>query len=215
MFVPPKQWEFPMKCGWVDKRRAYAVSTQRRALIEDGVPEMKIYDGAQHPRSAAFRDCGQDGTLVVYTLGCLARDRGDFTLMTAELRALGIQRLTIREVGRKGGPIEATLPLAAGEMLARCFADWAQVRLSPAEARRHGRKGAAAAKAKLKRMPEAEALAIWLDTTTYRTADDALEAMWGWSKSSAYRLTKGRGRGTGVQKTKRQPAPKRRRKVRR
>lgn len=196
-----------MKIGWVEKRRAYAVSTQRDALVADGVPESKIYDGATEPREAAIRDAGERGVLVVYRLSCLARDRKDWQDFVLELEDAEIEQLTIREVGHDDGLRESRMPRDVGAMLADAFADWAQNHQSPAEAKKHGLRGAKRRWAGLERMNIRDARKVWADTTTYLRIEDALAAMPGWSRSSANRrLGK---RGTGLQMTKTGPKQKR------
>lgn len=197
---------FGMKIGWVEKRRAYAVSTQRDALIADGVPEGKIYDGATEPREAAIRDAGERGILTIYRLSCLARDRKDWQNFVLELEYAGIEHLTIREVWHDAGPRESRMPRDVGAMLADAFADWAQNHQSPAEAKKHGRRGAKRRWAGLERMNIREARKVWADTAAYMRIEDALAAMPGWSRSSAMRrLGK---RGTGVQLAKTGPKRK-------
>ena len=194
-----------MKIGWVEKRRAYAVSTQRDALIADGVPESKIYDGATEPREAAIRDAGERGVLAVYRLSCLARDRKDWQDFVLEMEDAGIEHLTIREVGHDDGPRESRMPRDVGSMLADAFADWAQNRQSPAEAKKHGLRGAKRRWGSLERMNLRDARKIWADVSAYRRVEDALAEMPGWSRSSAMRRLG--PRGTGVQAVK--PGPKR------
>lgn len=195
-----------MKIGWIEKRRAYAVSTQRDALIADGVPDGKIYDGATEPREAAIRDAGERGVLAVYRLSCLARDRKDWQDFVLELEDAGIEHLTIREVGHNDGPRESCMPRDVGSMLADAFADWAQNHQSPAEARKHGLRGAKRRWAGLERMNIRDARKVWADTVTHRRVEDALAVMPGWSRSSAMRrLGK---RGTGMQAAKTGPKRK-------
>lgn len=195
-----------MKIGWVEKRRAYAVSTQRDALIADGVPEGKIYDGVTEPREAAIRDAGERGVLAVYRLSCLAGDRKDWQDFIIELEDAGIRDLTIREVGLDGEPREARMSRDVGAMLADAFADWAQNRQSPAEAKKHGLRGAKRRWGSLERMNLRDARKIWADVSAYRRVEDALAEMPGWSRSSAMRRLG--PRGTGMQAVKSGPKRK-------
>lgn len=177
------------------------MSTQRDALIADGVQAGKIYDGATEPREAAIRDAGERGVLAVYRLSCLARDRKDWQDFILELEDAGIESLTVREVGNDDGPREARMPRDIGAMLADAFADWAQNRQTPAEAKKHGLRGAKKRWRGLERMGLREARKIWSDTATYRRVEDALAEMPGWSRSSAMRRIGPRGTGVQVIKT--------------
>lgn len=191
-----------VKIGWVRAMKRYAESTQRAALVEAGVDEMKLYTDREG-RMAMLLDIEAGGELYVYRLSCLARDRRDFRALVEQI---GDRSIVVHEVatGRT-----AAMPAALGEMLAEAFDDWAGHHLTAAEARRAGKKGAAKRWPGGQRTPIRTARKIWENHATYGRIEDALAHpdMDGWTPITAWRLL-GK-RGTGVQQRKRNPAPKR------
>lgn len=189
--------QFGMKIGFVGPLKRHSVATQRRALIEYGVSESKIYDASKgEPRHEAFRGCADKDVLVVYRLACLAVGRGEWRELVGELKGRTIQ---LEEVatGRK-----TALPHVTAEMLADAMDDWAGNRLTEAEARSCGLKGSNARWGGLQRTPKDVAQAIWDDWLRFPTPYDALKHpdMRGWKYGTAYRHLGARGAPAGPSK---------------
>ncbi len=190
--------KYPVKIGWVRAMKRYSESTQRAALAEAGVDEMKLYTDREG-RMAMLADLGAGGELYVYRLSCLARDRRDFRALVEQIndRSFGITEVaTMRQ---------AKWPAVLGDMLADAFDDWAGNRMTAAEAKRAGKKGASKRWTNQRRTPINVARPIWLNTKDYIRIEDALAHpdMDGWTPITAWRLL-GK-RGTGVQQVKRKP----------
>lgn len=66
--------------------------------------------------------------------------------------------------------------------------------LTPAQAKRYGKKGG---RPVIEKMPDDEARPIWQNTKTYRRPEDALKHMPGWSQAVAYRELGARGAPAG------------------
>jgi hypothetical protein len=203
-----------LKIGWVDDKKGLPASTQRKALLAAGVHEMKIYDGRKQGRGPMLRDVSTGGALYVYRLSCVARGREDWRDFVAECdEILGDRDL---QIGR-----EATLRTTLAAMWADAMADWAQRKSDPRKASKDGKEGAEKRYQDKyeKRMPIAKAKVIWDDAVTYRTVDDALNAMGpGYSKATVYRMRDVFGpRGTTVAKARSKAAvpTKRKRRTRR
>ncbi len=189
----------PVKIGWVRAMKRYSESTQRSALAEAGVDDMKLYTDREG-RMAMLADLGAGGELYVYRLSCLARDRRDFRALVEQIndRSFGIYEVaTMRQ---------AKWPAVLGDMLADAFDDWAGNRMMASEARKAGKKGAAKRWTGHHRTDIRVAKRIWADTKEYIRIEDALAHpdMDGWTPITAWRLL-GK-RGTGVQQVKRKPA---------
>jgi DNA invertase Pin-like site-specific DNA recombinase len=194
----------PVKIGWVRAMKRYSESTQRAALAEAGVDEMKLYTDREG-RMAMLADLGAGGELYVYRLSCLARDRRDFRALVEQI---GDYSVTVHEVATER---KAALPADLGEMLADAFDDWAGNRMTATEAKRAGKKGAVKRWTGHHRTDIRVAKRIWADTKEYIRIEDALSHpdMEGWTPITAWRLL-GK-RGTGVQQVKRKPTQKRKR----
>lgn len=172
-----------MKVGFISHRTRLPASTQRKSLLAFGVAEQKIYDESRgEHRTDALRDIRAGDELVVHRLSVLARDRRDWRILAA---LIGERAITVTEAstGRT-----ATLPAALPEMWADCLDDWAGERnkMTKAQARKAGAKGAAKRWGNRKVMPAHEALPIWRDVIKYPTIADALAVMIGWTQRSAY-----------------------------
>jgi hypothetical protein len=193
-----------MKIGFVRPLKRHSVAKQRRALIEYGVSESKIYDTTKGERRAdAFNGCAAGDILIIYRISCLAGSRAEWREMVADLKG---EQLNIEEVstGRK-----ATLPRVVASMLADALDDWAGGRMTESEAREFGTRGANVRWKGLKRTPNDVAQAIWGDWLRFPTPQDALKHpdMRGWKYGTAYRHLGARGSPAGPSKKRPKKRP--------
>jgi hypothetical protein len=168
--------------GWVGPSRYLSERKQRELLVQAGVEERVIYPPDQWQA-------------LVRSLRPEEKDKA----AVADLRVFGSRRQLVEAVKAVEAKGAKLVVVASGTELDmptlyeidRTLTRWrgeAAIK-SRAQARRLGKRGAAAKAAKVdaERMPKDEARAIWLDRKGYPDAWQALIYMPGWTRVTAWR----------------------------
>jgi hypothetical protein len=168
--------------GWVGPSRYLSERKQRELLVTAGVEERVIYPPDQW-------------AALVKSLRPEHKDRA----AVADLRIFGSRRQLVEAVKAVEAKGAKLVVVASGTELDtptlyeidRTLTRWrgeAAIK-SRAQARKLGKRGAAAKAAKVEagRMPKDEARAIWLDRKGYPDAWQALIYMTGWTRTTAWR----------------------------
>lgn len=166
------------KIGWVSELRRYAASTQRKALTDAGVSEALIYDGDMRDM---LNDATRGGVLYVHRLATLGHDRAGWRRF---IEQLGGRALKIVEVSTG---FRFDMPADLAEAIAGMTDDWASNKLTAAQAKNFGKRGATKRWGKIERTAIRTAAPIWKNWWDYPTPEDALAHpdMAGWTESTA------------------------------
>lgn len=182
-----------VKVGWVGELRRYSPAVQQKSLVGAGVAERKIYDFRWETLADALNDATKGGALYVHRLSAVAKGRAGWRQLTD---LLGGRDLLIVETST-GAKLQ--LSHGAAEMVVGLTDDWAGNRMTAAQARNAGRKGAKARWRHQQRAPIRVAAPIWKNWVEYPRPDDALahEDMAGWTESTARKYLGKRGAPAG------------------
>jgi hypothetical protein len=171
--------------GWTGTSRYLSERKQRDMLVRAGVGERVIYEVDQWPAFVRALRPGDRATVADL------RIFGSRKALVAAVEEVEARKAKLVVV-ETGTEIDAPTLREVDKTLTRWRGE--AVMKDPGRASRMGERGAAARKKKLaeSRMAEEDAKAIWNDIVRYPLRADAVQAMRGWSYTTAWRRFGGR-----------------------
>jgi len=153
--------------------------------VEGKAKPMREIDGASvvwHPdaRGMWLRSLRRGDEAVVETGGRIGRTRKDVAQTIADLHARGARIIEARTGRRSDDPAVAAL------LMLDAMSELAGERGRPFTSKTARAASKKVTRRRAKRLPEKEARAVWMDTTTYPTNALALSAMPDWTLRTAY-----------------------------